>query len=91
MAETMRNGLEVFFQISSKVTYAALDDVVSGEPALFKVIDSAVVSGDTVSVVLADGSTLAGDALLIDAMNVLVTRVNSAGSTISVSEFGLFR
>ena len=85
------NGLEVLFQISSKVTYAAFDAAITGEPAIFKVISNDVVAGDTVSLVLADGSTLAGDALLISDMNCQVTKVNSSGSTVLITEFGLFR
>lgn len=91
--ERQSNGIEVLFQITSKVTYGAFDvtlPVVDGS-ALFKVISNDVVAGDTVSVVLADGSTLAGDALLISDMNVQVNKVNSSGSTVLISEFGLFR
>ena len=84
------NGLEVLFQVSSKVTYAAFGTTLS-EPAIFKVISNDVVAGDTVVVTLADGSTLTGDALLISDMNCQVISVTSAGSTVLITEFGLFR
>lgn len=84
------NGVEAPIQITGKVTYAAFDTVLP-TPALFKVISGDVTTTDTVSVVLADGTTLTGNALLIDAMNCLVVKVNTADTTVLITEFGLFK
>ena len=84
------NGLEEILNVTERVSYPAFD-VVLEKPALFKLILNTAVTSDLANVVLADGSALLCDVILLDAMNAQVVNVKSASSTVLIGEFGLFR